>query len=232
MAIFACVRGLNAYIRNSALISTYLPLSAGFLLLLACACYSREAKKDFVPFDFLKAGVRNDDLPNLFWTITGSKVGGDTLKSCGSVALIEFKRAGISEGSGFSFQFDEKVVTRHAVIERSQAFELCDELRLPDGYGYNKYEGATFEIKRRAWTNLVGMELSNGTRFLRVYFDNEFSHCFYVSCTGEYGGTWALAPAITRRIKTLVDRFRVHSDNKGSGKVGPSLPGTEKESEK
>lgn len=195
-----------------------------FWLLLPVDCYSKEPKQDFTPFDFLKVGVRPGDLPSLYRTITGGKNGGNILKSCGTVALIEFNRFGITEPSGFSFRFDEKVVTRYAIVERSKGFELCDELRDEETYGESRYEHAHSDLLAKDWANPIGIELSDGVRFLRVYFTNDFSHCGFVSCTGETTGSWALAPKVTKRIKALADGFRIDSDGKGAGMPSQSPP--------
>lgn len=217
-------------VRISGFTCPHLAVLVGFWMLFTHDCSSKEKQVGFEQFDFRKVGVPPEKLKMLYHSITGSTVGADILDSCGRAALIEFYNAGITTSSGFSFEFDEKIVKRHIVIERQKAVELCNYLRLGEVYGYNRYEHVDSDAYKKAFSNPIGMELSDGTRFLRVYFDAKFSHCFYVSCTGEYGGTYALAPKVTERIKVLVEDFkRISQTSCGDSAHGKASPPTKKQ---
>jgi hypothetical protein len=184
-----------------------LALTMAWLIPLTLSCNSKGAEEVFVPFEFQKIGVAPGNMRLFFHSLTGSEIGGSTLAASGKAALIELEAPDNRELCGFSFAFDEKVIKRHRAIELSQARELLRELRLTEAYGENKYDHSNVEVYRKEWANPIAIELSDGSRFLRVYFDRTFSHCYYVSCTGEVGHEWLLEPRITKILKALSNSF-------------------------
>lgn len=191
----------------------------------------RKEPATFAPFPFDKAGVPKGNLKMLLHVVTGSEKGLEVLEADPVMALVRTAKAPDSGWDLFSFCIDGKLVTEFSGIEARTRNDLLRRLKRPETYGETapvfQFPHLFPEEATRLKVNPIAIELSDdGNHFLRLYFDEAFTNCFYSAGRGVDAGKWfALSPEMTERITAIVKAAAGHWVNLRNSQ--PHEPGAE-----
>jgi hypothetical protein len=151
----------------------------------------------------------------LLHVVTGSERGAEVLEADSAIALVRTEKAPDTGWEAFSFGIDGKLVTEFSAIQGRSRNDLVRHLKSPKTYGQTapvfEFPHLFPEEAARLKINPIAIELSDdGHRFLRLYFDEAFTNCFYSAGREDWGIWFALSPEMTDRITAIVKAAAGH----------------------
>lgn len=158
---------------------------------------------DFKPFPFEKIGAM--DLNMKRSAIVGTEAGGDILTNFSRAVLVRLG-APPSIAGPYSFTFDGRPASKYSIIGKANLMALYEALRDPDNYGgVDELLGDPHpDGQTRTRHQPIALEVTDTVTFVRVYFNQDFTTCRFVSNTGESGHEWMLSKSLSSLIRKLV----------------------------
>ena len=167
------------------------------------------------PIPFAKVGIQDDDLAGKFHLITGSISGADILVHGESACLVFVGRRTNHDHDfvRYSFNFDGRPASKYANLTKAHLGDLLAALRNPGNYADDR----EFEICGKnpdevqapgkeydeVWAQDLALEIADIRTFVRIYFDKDFTRCYYVSSSGERGQDWKISEGLGKILRSV-----------------------------